>query len=167
MVRKKKVSTNVKVLKPWWLWHTRTKTDGTRCGKSLLVAMMFGPSDEHSPNSAQSMASNALVTMNYVKSLSITPYLATWLGSTGPRFKVQWRNYEFGEIDWHEFNEVIAGHVITSVSKHAVKHGKKAKWCSSSLCEKTTAWSEQSEDLWKNLRKSKWKIKTIGRSICT
>ena len=78
--------------------------------------MMFGPSDEHSPNSAQSMAwkikrfSNDELRQKFVD--NTVPQILQ-LGLEVPdqdlKFNEETGHYEFGEIDWHEFNEVIAG----------------------------------------------------------
>ncbi|EXA85399.1 phenylacetic acid degradation protein paaA [Acinetobacter sp. 1289694] len=97
--------------------------------------MMFGPSDEHSPNSAQSMAwkikrfSNDELRQKFVDN-TVPQVLQLGLEVPDPDLKLneETGHYEFGEIDWHEFNEVIAGRGPCNheVSKHAVKHGKTA-----------------------------------------
>lgn len=79
--------------------------------------MMFGPSDEHSPNSAQSMAwkikrfSNDELRQKFVDN-TVPQVLQLGLEVPDPdlKFNEETGHYEFGEIDWHEFNEVIAGH---------------------------------------------------------
>lgn len=78
--------------------------------------MMFGPSDEHSPNSAQSMAwkikrfSNDELRQKFVDN-TVPQVLQLGLEVPDPdlKFNEKTGHYEFGEIDWHEFNEVIAG----------------------------------------------------------
>lgn len=78
--------------------------------------MMFGPSDEHSPNSAQSMAwkikrfSNDELRQKFVDN-TVPQVLQLGLEVPDPdlKFYEETGHYEFGEIDWHEFNEVIAG----------------------------------------------------------
>ncbi len=78
--------------------------------------MMFGPSDEHSPNSAQSMAwkikrfSNDELRQKFVDN-TVPQILQLGLEVPDPDLKLneETGHYEFGEIDWHEFNEVIAG----------------------------------------------------------
>lgn len=78
--------------------------------------MMFGPSDEHSPNSAQSMAwkikrfSNDELRQKFVDN-TVPQVLRLGLEVPDPdlKFNEETGHYEFGEIDWHEFNEVIAG----------------------------------------------------------
>ena len=78
--------------------------------------MMFGPPDEQSPNSAQSMAwkikrfSNDDLRQRFVAML--VPQ-AEALGVTLPdpnlRWNVQTQRYAMSEIDWTEFFEVLAG----------------------------------------------------------
>jgi ring-1,2-phenylacetyl-CoA epoxidase subunit PaaA len=78
--------------------------------------MMFGPSDAHSPNSAQNMAwkikrhSNDDLRQKFV---DMTVPQAEYLGLTLPDKDLKWneakKGYDFGEIDWTEFNEVVKG----------------------------------------------------------
>jgi ring-1,2-phenylacetyl-CoA epoxidase subunit PaaA len=78
--------------------------------------MMFGPPDDQSPNSAQSMAwnikrfSNDELRQRFVGML--VPQ-AEVLGVTLPdpnlRFDEETGEYHMSEIDWTEFNEVLAG----------------------------------------------------------
>ncbi|MFI8481465.1 1,2-phenylacetyl-CoA epoxidase subunit PaaA [Pseudomonas sp. NPDC078700] len=78
--------------------------------------MMFGPSDEHSPNSAQSMAwkikrqSNDELRQRFVD--QTIPQLEL-LGCTAPDPDLKWNeargHYDFGEIQWDEFYEVLKG----------------------------------------------------------
>ena len=78
--------------------------------------MMFGPPDDESPNSAQSMAwkikrhSNDELRQKFVD-MSVPQ--AEVLGLTLPDPDLQWneerQHYDFGEIDWTEFNEVLRG----------------------------------------------------------
>src|SRR5687768_14343873 len=78
--------------------------------------MMFGPPDEQSPNSAQSMAwnikrfSNDELRQRFVGML--VPQAAV-LGVTMPDPNLRWneetQSYDMSEIDWTEFNEVLAG----------------------------------------------------------
>ena len=78
--------------------------------------MMFGPSDDNSPNSAQSMAwgikrfSNDELRQRFVDA---TVPQAEYLGLTVPdpdlRFDADSGHYVFGEIDWTEFFEVMKG----------------------------------------------------------
>ena len=78
--------------------------------------MMFGPPDEQSPNSAQSMAwkikrfSNDELRQRFVGML--VPQAAA-LGITLPDENLRWneetQRYDMSEIDWTEFFEVLAG----------------------------------------------------------
>ena len=78
--------------------------------------MMFGPPDEESPNSQQSMAwnikrsSNDELRQRFVD--MIVPQ-AEVLGITLPDPDIAWNeargSYDFGELDWNEFHEVLAG----------------------------------------------------------
>jgi ring-1,2-phenylacetyl-CoA epoxidase subunit PaaA len=78
--------------------------------------MMFGPPDEESPNSQRSMAwkikrfSNDDLRQRFVDML--VPQ-AEILGLTLPDPDLKWNeergHYDFGELDWNEFNEVLAG----------------------------------------------------------
>ncbi len=78
--------------------------------------MMFGPSDVNSPNSAQSMTwkikrhSNDELRQKFV---DMTVPQAEYLGLTIPDQHLKWNesrgHYDFGEIDWTEFNEVVKG----------------------------------------------------------
>jgi ring-1,2-phenylacetyl-CoA epoxidase subunit PaaA len=78
--------------------------------------MMFGPADDHSPHSAQSMRwrikrfSNDDLRQRFV---DMTVPQAELLGLTVPDPDLKWNeergHYDFGAIDWTEFNEVIAG----------------------------------------------------------
>ena len=77
---------------------------------------MFGPPDDDSPNSAQSMAwnikrfSNDELRQRFVGML--VPQ-AEVLGVTLPDPDLRWNEekgaYDMGEIDWTEFHEVLAG----------------------------------------------------------
>lgn len=78
--------------------------------------MMFGPSDNDSKHSAQSMAwkikrfSNDELRQKFVDA---TVPQAEYLGLTVPdpdlKFNAETGHYEFGEIDWQEFYDVIQG----------------------------------------------------------
>ncbi|WP_151746142.1 1,2-phenylacetyl-CoA epoxidase subunit PaaA [Acinetobacter soli] len=78
--------------------------------------MMFGPSDDNSPNSAQSMFWKIKLFSNdelRQKFIDNTVPQVHQLGLTVPDPKLKWnestQHYEFGEINWDEFNAVIAG----------------------------------------------------------
>jgi len=78
--------------------------------------MMFGPPDAESPNSAQSMAwkikrfSNDELRQRFV---DMTVPQAEHLGLELPDPDLKWNeergHYDFGEIDWTEFKEVLKG----------------------------------------------------------
>ncbi|MGN6607491.1 MAG: 1,2-phenylacetyl-CoA epoxidase subunit PaaA [Jatrophihabitans sp.] len=78
--------------------------------------MMFGPPDDRSPNSAQSMAwgikrhSNDELRQRFVD-MSVPQ--AEKLGVTLPDPQLRWNDerghYDFGPIDWDEFGAVLAG----------------------------------------------------------
>jgi ring-1,2-phenylacetyl-CoA epoxidase subunit PaaA len=78
--------------------------------------MMFGPPDEDSPNSKQSMAwkikrfSNDDLRQRFIDML--VPQ-AEVLGITLPDPDLKWNeergHYDFGALDWNEFYEVLAG----------------------------------------------------------
>lgn len=78
--------------------------------------MMFGPNDDASPNSAQSMKwkikrfSNDELRQRFV---DMTVPQAEILGITIPdpllKFNNETGHYDFGPIDWTEFNQVVSG----------------------------------------------------------
>jgi ring-1,2-phenylacetyl-CoA epoxidase subunit PaaA len=78
--------------------------------------MMFGPKDDDSPHSAQSMRwkikrfSNDELRQKFV---DITAEQAEFLGIRIPddalRLNPDTGHYDFGEIDWNEFKEVLSG----------------------------------------------------------
>ena len=78
--------------------------------------MMFGPSDDNSPNSAQSMKwrikrkSNDELRQEFIDK---TVKQAEYLGLKIPDDKLKWNeksdHYDFGEINWDEFFRVISG----------------------------------------------------------
>ena len=78
--------------------------------------MMFGPPDDDSPNSKQSMAwnikrfSNDELRQRFIDML--VPQ-AEILGVTLPDAAIKWNedrgHFDFGDLDWSEFHEVLAG----------------------------------------------------------
>lgn len=78
--------------------------------------MMFGPSDEKSAHSAQNMAwkikrfSNDELRQRFIDA---TVPQADYLGLTVPdpnlKFNAETGHYEFGEIDWTEFEQILKG----------------------------------------------------------
>jgi len=78
--------------------------------------MMFGPSDTSSLHSAQNMSWKIKRHTNdelRQKFIDMTVPQAEYLGLNIPDSKLKWNedrgHYDFGEIDWTEFNEVIKG----------------------------------------------------------
>jgi ring-1,2-phenylacetyl-CoA epoxidase subunit PaaA len=93
--------------------------------------MMFGPSDANSPNSAQSMEWRIKRHSNdelRQKMVDMTVPQAEYLGLTIPDPHLKWNeergHYDFGEIDWTEFNEVVKGN--GPCNKERVQARKKA-----------------------------------------
>jgi ring-1,2-phenylacetyl-CoA epoxidase subunit PaaA len=78
--------------------------------------MMFGPHDDESPHTAQSMAwkvkrvSNDDLRQQFV---DMTVPQAEYLGVTLPDPKLLWNedtgHYDYGEVDWDEFWQVVKG----------------------------------------------------------
>ncbi len=78
--------------------------------------MMFGPPDQDSPNSAQSMQWRIKLFSNdelRQKFVDQTVPQAEYLGLTIPDPDLKWNEalgrYDFGEIDWSEFYAVLKG----------------------------------------------------------
>ncbi|MGV3708193.1 MAG: 1,2-phenylacetyl-CoA epoxidase subunit PaaA [Gemmatimonas sp.] len=78
--------------------------------------MMFGPSDTNSPNSAELLKwrvkrkTNDELRQRFVN-LTVPQAIAIGLTLPDPdlKFNEETKNWEFGEIDWSEFFDVIAG----------------------------------------------------------
>jgi ring-1,2-phenylacetyl-CoA epoxidase subunit PaaA len=78
--------------------------------------MMFGPSDSASAHSGQNMAwkikrhSNDELRQKFVDmSVAQTEYLGLTLPDPHLKWNEERGHYDFGEIDWTEFNEVVKG----------------------------------------------------------
>ena len=78
--------------------------------------MMFGPPDENSPNTAQSMRWRIKRETNdelRQKFVDITVPQADFLGLTVPDPDLKWNEekggYDFGKVDWEEFYAVVRG----------------------------------------------------------
>ncbi len=78
--------------------------------------MMFGPPDDQSPNTAQSMAWRIKRFSNdelRIKFVDMTVPQSEVLGLTLPDPGIRWNDatghYDFGDIDWSEFFEVLKG----------------------------------------------------------
>lgn len=90
--------------------------------------MMFGPPDDRSPNSEQSMAwgikrhSNDELRQKFVD-MSVPQ--AEALGVSFPDPDLAWNaergHYDFGEPDWSEFTEVVKGNGAMNVERIAVR----------------------------------------------
>lgn len=90
--------------------------------------MMFGPSDKDSAHSSQNMVwkikrhSNDDLRQKFV---DMTVAQAEYLGLTIPDPDLKWNeetgHYEFGEIDWTEFNEVVKGNGPCNKERVAAK----------------------------------------------
>ena len=99
--------------------------------------MMFGPNDEDSTHSAQSMAwkikrfSNDELRQKFV---DITKPQADYLGITIPDSDLKWNEergkHDFGEIDWDEFWAVVKGHGPCNKERLAarVKAHEEGQW---------------------------------------
>lgn len=112
--------------------------DGTQAQKDMVqdainrlwwpALMMFGPSDEHSPNSAQSMAwkikrqTNDELRQRFID--QTVPQLEL-LGCTAPDPHLKWNeargHYDFGAIQWEEFYEVIKGNGPCNLERVATR----------------------------------------------
>ena len=78
--------------------------------------MMFGPNDDNSPNSAQSIkwkikrSSNDELRQQFI---DVTVSQAEMVGLTIPDKDLKWNeargSYDFGTINWEEFNQVVQG----------------------------------------------------------
>jgi ring-1,2-phenylacetyl-CoA epoxidase subunit PaaA len=78
--------------------------------------MMFGPSDDNSPNTAQSKRWRIKRDTNdelRQKFVDITKPQADALGLTVPDPELRWNEakggHDFGEVDWEEFYAVVKG----------------------------------------------------------
>lgn len=78
--------------------------------------MMFGPPDDQSPNTAQSMRWRIKRETNdelRQKFVDITVPQAEAIGLTVPDPELRWNEekggYDFGEVDWEEFHAVVRG----------------------------------------------------------
>ena len=90
--------------------------------------MMFGPSDKDSAHSSQNMTwkikrhSNDELRQKFV---DMTVPQAEYLGLTFPDPDLKWNeergHYDFGEIDWTEFNEVVKGNGPCNKERVAAK----------------------------------------------
>ena len=84
--------------------------------QAVLAACLFGPPDDQSPNSAQSMRWGIKRISNddlRQKFIDATVPQAKVLGVTLPDPDLKWNEargqHDFGAIDWSEFHEVLKG----------------------------------------------------------
>jgi ring-1,2-phenylacetyl-CoA epoxidase subunit PaaA len=120
--------------------------------------MMFGPSDSDSPHSAQSMAwkikrfSNDELRHRFIDA---TVPQAEFLGLTLPDKDLKWNEekgrYDFGEIDWTEFWNVVKGN--GPCNRQRIKARQKAEENGKWVKEAAMAYAEKR-------RKRQQKIKT-------
>jgi ring-1,2-phenylacetyl-CoA epoxidase subunit PaaA len=103
-----------------------TLANGTPAQKAMVqdavnrwwwpTLMMFGPSDANSPNSAELIRwkvkrkTNDELRQRFIN-LTVPQAIAVNLTLPDPdlEFNEETENWEFGEIDWDEFNEVVRG----------------------------------------------------------
>ena len=110
--------------------------------------MMFGPPDDESPNSAQSMAwkikrfSNDELRQRFVGML--VPQ-AEVLGLTLPDPNLRWNEergeWDMSEIDWTEFNEVLAGRGPANAQR--IQHRREAHEDGAWVREAAAAYAEK------------------------
>jgi len=110
--------------------------------------MMFGPSDENSPNSAQSMKwrikrkSNDTLRQEFVDK---TIPQANYLGLTVPDPDLKWneerKSYDFGEMNWDEFYEVVKGN--GPCNKQRIKNHVAAHEAGAWVREAASAYAEK------------------------
>jgi ring-1,2-phenylacetyl-CoA epoxidase subunit PaaA len=99
--------------------------------------MMFGPPDEESPHTAQSMAWKIKRFTNdqlRQKFIDMTVPQAEILGLTLPDPQLEWnpdrQHYDFGPIDWDEFWEVVKGNGPCNAERieHKVRQWQEGAW---------------------------------------
>ncbi|NOX94161.1 MAG: 1,2-phenylacetyl-CoA epoxidase subunit A, partial [Alphaproteobacteria bacterium] len=90
--------------------------------------MMFGPSDAESVHSAQSMAWKIKQDTNdelRQKFVDQTVPQAEYLGLTVPDGELKWNEekggYDFGEVDWEEFFQVVSGNGPCNAERMAAR----------------------------------------------
>jgi ring-1,2-phenylacetyl-CoA epoxidase subunit PaaA len=110
--------------------------------------MMFGPNDDNSPNSAQSTKwkikrmSNDELRQQFV---DVTVPQAEMVGLTIPDNDLKWNaetgHYDFGAINWEEFNQVIQGN--GPCNKERIDARRKAKENGAWVREAANAFAEK------------------------
>ena len=114
--------------------------------------MMFGPNDEDSPNSKKSMnyrvkrESNDDLRQRFV---DVTVSQAEFLGLKVPDKDLKWneerQHYDFGELPWDEFMEVLKGN--GPCNKKRLETKRKAQREHSWVKDAAIAFAEKEEDL--------------------
>ena len=110
--------------------------------------MMFGPNDDNSPNSAQSTKwkikrmSNDELRQQFI---DVTVPQAEMVGLTIPDNDLKWNeetgHYDFGAINWEEFNQVIQGN--GPCNKERIEARRKAKENGAWVREAANAFAEK------------------------
>ncbi len=110
--------------------------------------MMFGPNDDHSPNSAQSMKwkikrkSNDQLRQEFID--QTVPQIEV-LGLELPDPELRWNeergHYDFGPIDWDEFFQVIKGNGPCNRQRlqHHIRAQREGEW----VCEAVRAYENK------------------------
>jgi ring-1,2-phenylacetyl-CoA epoxidase subunit PaaA len=110
--------------------------------------MMFGPPDDQSPNSAQSMAwkikrfSNDDLRQKFVDmTVPQSEVLGLSLPDPDLRRNESTGHYDFGEIDWSEFFEILAGNGPCNAAR--IEHRRRAHGEGAWVREAATAYAEK------------------------
>jgi ring-1,2-phenylacetyl-CoA epoxidase subunit PaaA len=110
--------------------------------------MMFGPSDDNSPNTAQSMRWRIKRDTNdelRQKFVDITKPQADAIGLTVPDPDLKWNEakggHDFGEVDWEEFYAVVKGE--GPVAKERIKARRDAWETNAWVREAAVAYAEK------------------------
>jgi ring-1,2-phenylacetyl-CoA epoxidase subunit PaaA len=112
--------------------------------------MMFGPPDDQSPNSAQSMAwkikrfSNDDLRQKFVDmTVPQSEVLGLALPDPDLAFNDSTGHYDFGEIDWSEFFEILKGNGPCNAAR--IEHRRRAHDEGAWVREAATAYAEKRE----------------------
>jgi ring-1,2-phenylacetyl-CoA epoxidase subunit PaaA len=112
--------------------------------------MMFGPPDDQSPNSAQSMAwkikrfSNDDLRQKFVDmTVPQSEVLGLSLPDPDLAFNDSTGHYDFGEIDWSEFFEILKGNGPCNAAR--IEHRRRAHDEGAWVREAATAYAEKRE----------------------
>lgn len=112
--------------------------------------MMFGPNDDNSPNSAQSLAWKIKRFTNdelRQKFIDATIPQAEYLGITLPDPDLKWNeargHYDHGEIDWEEFMRVVSGH--GQCNRQRIEQRRKAQEDGAWVVEAAEAYAQKQQ----------------------